>query len=111
MTPQGYALVEYHTKQEAQAAIDAMDGKDILGQVGGRCGCVLRKGICAGGCEGHAGWARARPHLPRTRQTHRTHARRHQHPCPPPSPRLSLALQVVQVTWAFSSGPLRKARR
>lgn len=29
-----YALVEYGTKQEAQAAIDEMDGKELLTQVG-----------------------------------------------------------------------------
>ena len=29
----------------------------------------------------------------------------------PPPPLSPGALQVVQVTWAFSSGPLRKARR
>jgi hypothetical protein len=32
MRVQGYALVEYGTKGEAQAAIDEMDGKEILGQ-------------------------------------------------------------------------------
>lgn len=29
----GYALVEYGSKQEAQAAIDDMDGKELLTQV------------------------------------------------------------------------------
>lgn len=29
----GYALVEYGSKQEAQAAIDEMDGKELLTQV------------------------------------------------------------------------------
>lgn len=47
---QGYALIEYGTKQEAQAAIDDLDGKELL-------------------------------------------------------------TQAISVTWAFSSGPLRKARR
>lgn len=46
----GYALVEYGTKQEAQAAIDEMDGKELL-------------------------------------------------------------TQIVHANWAFSSGPLRRARR
>ncbi|PRW61188.1 RNA-binding 8A [Chlorella sorokiniana] len=46
----GYALVEYGSKQEAQAAIDEMDGKELL-------------------------------------------------------------TQIVRVTWAFSSGPIRRARR
>lgn len=31
----GYALVEYGSKQEAQAAIDDMDGKELLTQVHG----------------------------------------------------------------------------
>jgi RNA-binding protein 8A len=46
----GYALVEYATRQEAQAAIDEMDGKELL-------------------------------------------------------------TQIVHVTWAFSSGAIRRARR
>ncbi|GAB4813448.1 hypothetical protein N2152v2_000494 [Parachlorella kessleri] len=46
----GYALIEFGTKQEAQQAIDELNGKELL-------------------------------------------------------------TQVIQVTWAFSSGPLRKARR
>ncbi|EFN50751.1 hypothetical protein CHLNCDRAFT_33380 [Chlorella variabilis] len=46
----GYALVEYGTKQEAQAAIEEMEGKELL-------------------------------------------------------------TQIVHVTWAFSSGPIRRARR
>ena len=32
----GYALVEYGSKPEAQAAIDEMDGKELLTQVGAR---------------------------------------------------------------------------
>jgi hypothetical protein len=31
----GYALVEYGSKGEAQAAIDDMEGKELLTQVGG----------------------------------------------------------------------------
>ena len=46
----GYALVEYSSRPEAQAAIDDMDGKELL-------------------------------------------------------------TQVVHVTWAFSGGPIRRARR
>ncbi len=42
----GYALVEYGSKQEAQAAIDEMDGKELLTQV---CCCRVRGGL-AGLC-------------------------------------------------------------
>ena len=45
----GYALVEYGSKPEAQAAIDEMDGKELLTQVGGE---ADRSGVRGwGACE------------------------------------------------------------
>lgn len=124
--PRRYALVEYGTKQEAQAAIDEMDGKELLTQVGGAsASCFTVADLVAAGSAARAegktvvgrlpagGSSRSRPASAActgSRLRKRRSACCGTWPHPLPYPALN-APQIVRADWAFSSGPLRRARR